>query len=119
VLAAEYVVVVTDLLAQVVVQRILVALQYRQLHSLVGPQAVEGREVIFRHGLFGANVRRRVDHFRVTLDARISMHGQAAECSVQNTYNVVLILKIRIILLHGGVDGLEGRDEVVEDGGAP
>jgi hypothetical protein len=35
------------------------------------------------------------------------------------TYNVVLVLKVGVVFLHGGVDGLEGRDEVVEDGGTP
>jgi hypothetical protein len=118
-LAIEYVGLVFDILAQVVVQGILVALENRQLHTLVGPQAVEGCEVVFRHGLFGANVRRRVDHFGVTLHVQVSMHGKVSMFSVGKTYNVVLILKVSVVLLHGGVDGLEGRDEVVEDGGAP
>ena len=55
------------LLAQVVVQSVLVALQDRQLHALVGPQGVEGVQVVLRHGLFCANVWRRVDHFRESL----------------------------------------------------
>jgi hypothetical protein len=35
------------------------------------------------------------------------------------TYNVVLVLEVGIVFLHGCVDGLEGRHQVVEDGGAP
>jgi hypothetical protein len=35
------------------------------------------------------------------------------------TYNVVVIFKVYVVFLHGGVDGLEGRDQVVEDGGPP
>jgi hypothetical protein len=35
------------------------------------------------------------------------------------TYDVVFILKVRIVLLHRGVDGLEGRHQVVEDGSPP
>jgi hypothetical protein len=34
-------------------------------------------------------------------------------------YNVVFILKVCVIFLHGGVDGLKGRHQVVEDCGAP
>lgn len=35
------------------------------------------------------------------------------------TNNVVFVLKVCIVLLHGCVDGLEGRDEIVENGGPP
>lgn len=35
------------------------------------------------------------------------------------TYDVVVVLKVDVILLHGRVDGLEGRDQVVEDSGPP
>jgi hypothetical protein len=55
------------LLAQIVVQGVLVALQDRQLHALVGPQSIEGVQVVLRHRLFCANVWRRVDHFREAL----------------------------------------------------
>lgn len=51
------------LLAQVVVQSVLVALQDRQLHAFVGPQGIEGVQVVLRHRLYCANVWRRVDHF--------------------------------------------------------
>lgn len=36
-----------------------------------------------------------------------------------DTYNVVFILKVGVVLLHGLEDCLEGGNEVVEDGGAP
>jgi hypothetical protein len=35
------------------------------------------------------------------------------------TYNVVFVLKIGVILLHGSVDGLERRHQIVEDGRSP
>lgn len=35
------------------------------------------------------------------------------------TYNVVFILKVGVVLLHGLENCLEGGNEVVEDGGAP
>ena len=36
-------------------QRILVALQYGQLHALVRPQAVEGGETLLWHAIFNAD----------------------------------------------------------------
>jgi hypothetical protein len=36
-----------------------------------------------------------------------------------DTYNIVFILKVGIVFLHGLEDGLEGRDEVVENGSPP
>ena len=56
------------LLAQVVMQGILITLQYRQLHTLVCPQAIEGCEELFGHWLLGAYIRRRVDHLGVSLE---------------------------------------------------
>lgn len=56
-----------DALIQIVVQSILVALQDGELHALIGPEAVEGCEEFFRHGLFGADIRCSVDHFRIPL----------------------------------------------------
>jgi hypothetical protein len=35
------------------------------------------------------------------------------------TYNVVLVLKVGVVLLHRRIDGLEGRHQIVEDGSAP
>lgn len=35
------------------------------------------------------------------------------------TYQIVVVLELGLLLLHGGEDGLEGRDQVVEDDGAP
>lgn len=63
-----------DLLAQVVVQRILVAFQDGDLHALVGPQSVERVKEVLGHRLLGADVWRRVDHLRVTLQAPKSAH---------------------------------------------
>jgi hypothetical protein len=37
----------------------------------------------------------------------------------RSTHNALFVLKVRVILLHGSVDGLEGRHQVVEDGRAP
>lgn len=34
-------------------------------------------------------------------------------------YQVVVVLEIRLLLLHGGEDGLESRNQVVEDNGPP
>ena len=58
---------VDDILAQVVVQSILVSLEDGQLHTFVGPQAVEGREKFVRQWLLDANIRRCVDELRVSL----------------------------------------------------
>ena len=66
------------LLAQIVMQGILVALQYCQLHALVCPQAIEGCEEFFGHWLLGAYIRRRVDHLGVSLWRRLACVDQAA-----------------------------------------
>lgn len=105
------------LLAQVVVQGILVTLQYRQLHTFVCPQAVEGCEELLGHWLLGAYIRRCVDHLGVSLETAVSMMPPRSLRAA--TYNVVFILKICVVLLHGRVDGLEGRYQVVEDGRSP
>lgn len=56
-----------DLLAQVVVQGVLVALENGELYTFIGPQAVERGEELFGHWLFCADIRGRIDHFRVSL----------------------------------------------------
>jgi hypothetical protein len=45
--------------------------------------------------------------------------GAGAGAGADETHNVVFVLKVGVVLLHGLVDGLEGRDQVVEDGGSP
>jgi ribonuclease P protein component len=60
---------VLEEVAQVVVQRVLVALQNGQLHTFVCPQAVESCEELFGHWLFGANVGRGIDELRISLRA--------------------------------------------------
>ena len=41
------------------------------------------------------------------------------DATLLSTHNALLVLKVCVVLLHGSVDGLEGRHQVVEDGGAP
>jgi hypothetical protein len=59
-------------LAQVVMQRILVAFQDSQLHTLVCPQTIEGIKEFVGHWLVSANIRSRVDHLGVALHEIIS-----------------------------------------------
>jgi hypothetical protein len=97
----------------------LVAFQDCQLYTLVGPQAVEGVQELLRHGLFGANIWRRVDHLGVALKVPKSVHCEVQRGVCVFTYDAFLVLEVCVVLLHGGIDGLEGRDQVVEDGRAP
>lgn len=113
-----------DVLVQVVVQRILVALEDCELDALVGPQAIEGREKLVGHGLFGADVGGSVDHFRVALGTLLAVGqrgwgGWVSEWGGGEAHNVVFVLKVGVVFLHGLEDGLEGGDEVVENGGSP
>jgi hypothetical protein len=59
------------------VQRILVALEYGELHALVGPEGIEGCVELLGHGLLGANVGRRVDHLGIPLRFVSIVLGQA------------------------------------------
>ncbi len=104
-----------DVLVQVVVQGVLVSLEDGELDALVGPERVEGRVELFGHGLLGANVGRRVDH----LGKALSYVSTTLGWTGRRTYNVVVVLKVDVVVLHGRVNGLEGRDQVVEDGGPP
>lgn len=36
-----------------------------------------------------------------------------------STYNALLVLEVCVVLLHGSIDGLERRHQVVEDGRTP
>lgn len=98
-------------------QGILITLQYRELHALVCPQAIESRQKLLGHWLLGAYVRRGVDHLRVSLNDCVSM--RVLDSLFAAAYNVVLVLEICVILLHRLVDCLEGGHQVVEDGRPP
>lgn len=67
------------------------------------------------HGFVDGDFRIRGDELSKSLYilARVDWDGR------DQMYQVVIVLKVGLLLLHGGKDGLEGGDEVVEDDCSP